>query len=198
MSDSISEKEKEVVSNEPKQDDFVSKKAYEGISSDMHKYKARMKEEQARANELESQLKLMAEEKMREQNQYKELFEQKSEELETFRSEAENRRKSYLSAAKKTALKSELGNINDAYLVHAKIEEIQLNDDGTINTESLHRVANDFREKHSVLLPKSSEPTSTSAQAETNVSLGEMTQEQLQEKLSSMSLQEKMEYLKSL
>ena len=53
MSDSIDNPTKEV----EKEEGYVSKKAYEGVSNDMHKFKSKAKEAEARAAELELRIK---------------------------------------------------------------------------------------------------------------------------------------------
>lgn len=200
MSDSISENQAEVASSDEKkqEDSFVSKKAYQGVQTDMHKYKSQYKEAMARANELEAQLKAEQEEKMREQNQYKELYEQKEEELSSYKNTVHEKEQRYVDTAKRAALRAELGNIRGEYLMHASINDISLNEDGTVNSESVRDVANKFREEHAVLLPKTEGNTSTALPATNEPHVSELRGEELQKKLEGMSIKEKIELMKSL
>lgn len=198
MSDSIDKNEP--VSNEQKSEEekYVPKKAYEGVSNDLHKFKGKYKDAEARATELEARLKSIEEEKMLEKNQYKELFEQKTEEFEALKNDVQTKEQRYIDTAKRAALKSELGSIRNEYLAHANIAEIQLNDDGSVNNESVLAVANDFREKHAVLIPKKSETSSTSLPPTSEAPISELTPEQLKEKIADMSMDEKIKLLKSI
>jgi len=189
MSDSIDKEE--VQMNEPKEESHVSKKAYEDVSKDMHKFKSKSREAEARANELEVQLKAIQDEKLAENNQWKELAERRQEELDAMMADVSNKEKRYIDTAKKAALKSELGSIRDEYLAHADINSITLNDDGTVNTESVHEVANSFREQHSVLIPQAEEKTSTSIPAQKHRDLSSMTQEEIINEMRGKSVQER-------
>lgn len=190
MSDSIDKTETEQV--ETQEESYVSKKAYEGVSNDMHRFKSKAKEAEARANELEAQLKAIEEEKMREQNQWEDLFKRKSEEYEALQNTVSEKEQRYVQTAKKNALKMELGEVRDEYLVHANLNDIALNEDGSINTESLHNVANKFRENHASLLPKNNTNTSTSMPAQSEHEPREVTREELFEMLKGKSPQERM------
>jgi chromosome segregation ATPase len=135
---------------------FVSKKAYEDVSKDMHKYKAQMKDLQAALNEYQTKVKSIEEEKLVEQQRWKELYEKRTSELEQKEKEAKDKEVRYLKSLKMVELKKEIGaNIRDEYLVHANINAIEFNEDGSLNKESLVTVANDFRQKHGQLIPKS-------------------------------------------
>lgn len=180
---------------EIKEEGFVSKKAYETVSSDMHKYKAKMRELEALKNEYESQLKASEEQKMQEKAQWKELFEQRTQELESLKEQNQKEKSKYLDAVKKNALKTELGvKIRDEYLNHAKYSEINFNEDGTVNYDTVREVANKFREEHSQLIP------STQSSASTNVPAGQPSGPKVvtKEDLAKMSASEKIAYLKSL
>lgn len=198
MSDGIRTEEEMDGSASKKEEGFVSKKAYEEVATDMHKFKSKVKEAEARANELEAQLKAMEIQKMQEQEQWKELYEKRTEELETVLSTQREKEERYINAAKKNALKQELGGIRDEYLVHANISAITLNEDGTVNRESVHAAANEFREKHAILLGNPAATSSTNPPAAKEPDLKTLTKDELNEKLKNMSFQEKVEFMKSL
>lgn len=167
--------------------DFVSKSAYEDVSKDMHKFKSKLRETQAYTNELESRLKALEEEKMAEQAQWKELFEKRNSEFENLQNQVEERDRRYMEAVKKNALKAELGGkIRDEYLIHADINSIALNDDGTINQDSLLSVANNFRQTHSSLIPVQQTANVTSIASPSGSTIGQGLKP-----LNQMSLEEK-------
>lgn len=141
---------------EEEKEAFVSKKAYEEVSKDMHKHKSKAKELEAAVNELRSQIKAQEEAKLQETQQYKELFERREAELEEARKQAAEVKEQYLNTAKRNALKNELGGkIKDEYLSFADLGSIAVSDDGSIDPESIRMVANEFRKQHSQLIPPS-------------------------------------------
>jgi hypothetical protein len=134
---------------------FVSRKAYEEVTRDMHKNKQKAKELEAAYNELQSQLKAQEEQKMQEQEQWKELYQKREAELEQVRREAEQKTSQYMKSVKVSALKQELGvSIRDEYLRFANLDSITLTEEGSIDPESLRNVANEFRKEHGQLIPK--------------------------------------------
>lgn len=176
----------------PEAEKFVPKKAYEDVSQDMHKYKSKTKELEATLNEYQAKLKAQEEEKLAEQNRYKELFEKRTAELEAEKSKAQETTNKYLKSLKLVELKRELGaNIRDEYLMHANVNEITFNEDGTLNKDSLVTVANQFRQQHGALIPKSENANITGHAA----SNGEVAPTK---SLEQMSMAEKIEMLKKL
>jgi len=134
--------------------DVVHRKAYEEVTKDMLKYKSERKELQARLNEIETQMKAAEEQKLKDNEKWQQLAEQKEKELEHLKQQTLAEKNRYLDSVKRNALKNELGGkINEAYLVHADINSIEFNEDGTLNPESVAAVANKFREDHSTLIP---------------------------------------------
>lgn len=170
----------------------VAKKAYEDVSKDMHKYKSKAKELEAALTEYQIKLKSIEEEKLVEEKRFKELYEKRTEELEAQKRAAKERENQYLKSLKMVELKKELGaNIKDQYLIHANIDAIEFNEDGTLNRESLVTVANKFRQEHGELIPKSSNVNITGHAA----SNGEVTPPKT---LEQMSMAEKIALLKQL
>ena len=145
-----------VSKQEQEKEAFVSKKAYEDVSRDMHRFKQKNKELEATVNEFKSQLKAQEEQKMQEQEQWKELYQKREAELEQARREADSQRNQYLNAAKLSALKQEIGaNVRDEYLKFAPLDSIAFNEDGTIDRDSVREAANSFRKEHGQLIPNS-------------------------------------------
>lgn len=189
----MSEENKESIpkSNEGSQETekFVTRKAYEEVSGDMHKYKTALKEREAVINQLEAERKAKEEESLLQQSKFKELWEQEKEEKQRLVQEGLNQKQMYLDTVKKSALKNELGNIKDVYLSFADLNSISFNDSGSIERESLEAVANKFRADHAELLPKSGQANITSIPAGTvnnqtaTVEVGQMSKDQLIAKL---------------
>jgi len=133
--------------------DYVRKQAYEEVSKDMHKFKSKAKDAEARIAEFESKLKAIEEQKLMDEKRYQELYEREKQEREKAESTRKKDRELYLRGLKMAALKTELGSIKDAYLMHADIEGIEVNDDGSLVSDSVRSVANKFRQDHAQLIP---------------------------------------------
>ena len=141
-------------STQETKEQYVAKKAYEEVSKDMHKYKSKAREIEAMKNELEAKLKSIEEQKLMEEKRWQELYEKEREEKTTIASAREKDLEMFLRSAKKNALKQELGGgVKDVYLNHAAIDEIDVNDDGTLSSESVLRVANKFRQDFPEVIP---------------------------------------------
>ena len=192
MSENVSnEKEAQGSKESVAQDPVVSKKAYDEVSRDMHKHKAKAKETEMLVNELSAKLKALEESKMAEQEQWKELYHKKEDELQSMQQAVRQKEEALSRTMKMGALKSHLPGIKDDYLVHARIGEIEMTDDGRIDTESLHKVLNDFRENHSELIPKVSQSTGTGTASP-------IEQGEKQVDISKMSVDEKIKYYTKL
>jgi len=138
------------------QEEYVSRKAYEEVTRDMHKFKKEREEFKAARNELEAQLKAQEESKMHEKEQFKELFEKRNAELDLLRKEAETERNRFTNATKRAALNQELGGrVKEEYLNFADLNSVVLTEDGNIDRESVRNVANNFRKEHGQLIPNS-------------------------------------------
>jgi len=152
------------------QNAFVSKKAYEEVTRDMHKNKQKAKELEAAYNELQAQLKAQEEQKMQESQQWKELYEKRQAELELERRKAQEEKNRYMTSVKLSALKQEIGaNIRDEYLKFAPLDSITLTEDGLIDKESLREVANSFRKEHGQLIPSGENVNITGQAASSNI-----------------------------
>lgn len=138
--------------------DFVPVKAYEEVTRDMHKFKKEREQLTAEANELRAQLKAQEEAKMLENEQYKELLTVRERELEEVKQTSQQQSSRFQRAVKRTALKQELGGkIKDEYLSFADLDQISMNEDGIVDSESLRNVANEFRKQHGQLIPQDQE-----------------------------------------
>lgn len=178
-------------STDDNSEQYVPRKALEEVSSDMHKFKTKWKEAEAARNEYEAKLKRIEDERLEETQQYKTLWEKAQQEKEAIENQFKETKNSYLNTFKKMELKRELGGIKDAYLVHADLSQVEINEDGTINKDSVLRAANKFREEYGELIPKSAEKDPTGSASPTNVSVHS-------KRLEEMSFQEKMEAYRKL
>lgn len=157
-------------------DNFVSKSAYEEVTKDMHKYKANYKELMAKLNESEAKMKAIEEEKLAEQNRWKELAERREQEKLEAMESMKKTQEHYMKSVKMSALIRELGNINAKYLVHADLDSIVVHDDGSLSSESVTQVANKFREENPELVPNDNAGAITdSAPADNNTFRQEKT-----------------------
>ena len=180
--------------SQPKEEKFVSKKAYEEVTSDMHKFKSKAKEVQAKLNEYEAKIKSIEEEKLKEQNRWKELYEKEQQERVRAEESRQKDKELYLESVKLSALKNELGgDIRNEYLRFADLTSISIDDSGSLSSESVKEVANKFRHEHPSLIPSKADANITSAPA-----AGKTNFNQEPKDLSQMSTAEKMEALAKL
>lgn len=151
---------------ESSQDQFVPKKAYESVSADMHKYKQSNRELKARLNEIEANLKAQEEERLKETDQYKTLYEKEKAERERVANEVASERQRLSDFQKRSALKQALGgSVKDEYLAHADLASIEVLENGSLSPESVESVANKFRSDHPMLIPPSNEQQITNQAA---------------------------------
>lgn len=138
-------------------DEYVKLSSYEEVRTDMFKYKDGLKSERARANELEAKLKAIEEQKLKDQEEWQQLYEKEKHTREQLEHSVAVEKNNYLRSVKMAALKAELGgNVKDIYLNHARLDEMEFDDNGALSPESVQAVANKFREEHSVLIPSNS------------------------------------------
>lgn len=136
---------------------FVPVTAYKEVSSDMHKFKQRAREAEAKATELAERIKAIEENELKKKQQFEELYEREKAARETIENERLQEKELYLRSVKISALKNELGGkVKDEYLSFADINSIDLKEDGTLSSESVQNVANAFRQAHPGLIAKDS------------------------------------------
>lgn len=173
--------------------DSVSKKAYIEKSRDMHKYKAQLKEERARAAEYEAKLKALEEEKLVEQQRFEELYKRERQQRENVEKQRHAEKELYLRAVKLSALKAEIGNVKDVYLQHANIDSIDINEDGSISSDSVKSVADQFRQEHGQLIPRNAGSNITNPASPTS-----FDSKSNEKPIAKMSFEEKAAMLKKL
>jgi hypothetical protein len=168
--DSVDEPTKQEVPAESKEQ-YVAKKAYEEVSKDMHKFKSKLREAEAAANEYAAKLKAIEDQKLKDQQQWEELYNREREKSEQAEQMREQDKQLYLRSVKLNALKSELGGkVKDEYLSFANLDNIELNDDGSLSSDSVREVANGFRQSHPQLIPADGNPDITNNATSTQFS----------------------------
>ena len=181
-------------STQETKEQYVAKKAYEEVSKDMHKYKSKAREVEAMKNELESKLKSIEEQKLMEEKRWQELYEKEKEEKSQLAEQREQDFERYLKSAKLAALKQELGGaVKDVYLNHANINEIEIKEDGTLSSESVLNVANQFRKDYPEVIPNTQNLNITSPSSPTQFAESEDKND-----LSKMSYEQKAALLDKL
>lgn len=134
-------------------DEFVPKPAFVEVTADMHKYKSKLKETEAKLNQKTEEVESLNRERMEAEKQYKELYEKERDDKVKALEQIKVERKNFLDSHKINYLLQELGGVSKTeYIKHANLNAIEVNEDGTIDQKSLKKEADRFRQEHSVLL----------------------------------------------
>lgn len=191
----MSDKDNSVIDDKTKDSippiETVARKAYEEVSIDMHKYKAKNKQLDLELSEYKAKVKSIEESKLKEQSQWQELYEREKTRSTELEGNLNKEKDLFMRSVKLSALKSELGDVKDVYLRHANVDEIVVNDDGTLGSESVKSVANIFRQEYPEVLPNKSNLNITS-----NIP-GNFNQS-IDKPLSDMTYEQKLDMLKKL
>jgi hypothetical protein len=174
-------------------EEFVRRQAYEEVNKDMHKFKSRAKEAEAKAAEAEAKLKAIEEDRLKQEQKYQELYEREKKQREQEAIARKKDRDLYLRGLKLAALKAELGNVREEYLSHAAIDEIEVQENGSLSSDSVRSVANKFRQDHPSLIPQNVSGNITSYASPTSFNSTSKVKT-----IGEMSFQEKAAYLKQL
>jgi hypothetical protein len=136
-------------------DEFVAKSAYVEVSNDMHKYKSELKEARAKLIEKEEAIKAKEQDELAKQKRFEELFNAEKKRADELYEQKNKERQNFLNAQKRSALISELGALEkNEYIRFANLDAIEVREDGEIDVTSLKKVADSFKQEHSVLLKK--------------------------------------------
>lgn len=109
----------------------------------------RLKAQESELNTLKEQMRLESEKKMKEQNQYKELYEQERKTLEQLKKEKDDLIQAQLMAKRLNAFDNHIGKLKhqDFYKL-LPIDEILIDDNGEIMKESVELVAKKVSERY--------------------------------------------------
>ena len=177
------DKEKDLVEQEQEsqKEQYVSKKAYQEVSSDMHKYKQELKEKEAKLNELLAIQEAKEKEALEEQGRWEELYKQSQEKLTTLQSERDQERNKFIDYHKRNSVLQKLGGFKrDEYNKFVNIENIELREDGSIDEDSIASEIDRIRQNYPELI-KSNSPTSLPKDAPMQNEVGKKSFDQMSE-----------------
>lgn len=124
---------------------------------------AKLKELEATLEQFQTQQKQAEEEKLRANQQYKELAEQKELELNKILQERDLERAAAIKHQKILAFKENVGDlVNPAYSKLVDWDAIQVDENGSVDVDSLKEYGNQFRAEHASLFKNSTTPSPTS------------------------------------
>jgi hypothetical protein len=158
----------------------VSREAYQRVLDQRKADRDRAKAAEEKATQLQAEKDAAEAEKLAQANEYKKLFEAEKKKREEVEGRMSQMTQAQVTRAKTDALKAELGISKTEYLNFADLAAVQMNDDGTVEPESIKTVANKFRESYPDLLPSRS-----GGRLPQNAPAG--TQPKLQKKISEMN-----------
>lgn len=162
MSDSIDKNVPPVADVKPvddQKDDYVPKKAYEETKADLFKFKQRAKELEAKTNQLAADAEARDKQILKDNEQWKALYEKTNGELETVKSTLTKREQQMISVHKKNAILKEVGGFKkDEYANFINVDAVEMDESGTINAESLASEVNRIKQNYAELLKGSAAP----------------------------------------
>lgn len=144
-------------------DGTVSYKTHAKLLDQRKADQAKLKELEATLSQFQEQQKKAEEERLRANDQYKELAEQKELELSKLLQERDQERAAAIKHQKILAFKETIGDLaNPAYTKMVDWEAIQVDENGSVNIESLKEYGNQFRAEHASLFKNTNTPSPTS------------------------------------
>lgn len=199
--DSVQPEAQPVEASSQQEEAYVPKKAFQEVTTDMHKFKNKYKSVTAELEALKAEREAAQQAQLEEQKQFQELYEQQKAKTAELNSQLENANRQFELNSKRAALKAELGEVKDDYLSFARLDEIELLEDGHIDPDSLHKVANEFRQNHPSLIgkPAGGGITNTAAPIENGIqveSLENLSPEEFKARASTMTIEEKKNWLR--
>lgn len=136
---------------EQEKEEFVSKKAYEEVSKDMHSYKSKLKELEAIANQLKAEKEAQEHENLAEQNRWQELAEINAQKAKEAADALKNTNAKYENDQKKNLVTAELGGFKlPEYASFINVDNVDLE-----NIETVKAEADRIRQIHGSLLKSS-------------------------------------------
>lgn len=135
-------------------DEQVSRDAYDRAVAQRKADKVKREAAERERDELKAKLEEQEQAKLNEQNEFKTLYEKEKKKREEAESKLSEMTTSQITNAKKQALNQVLGGtLKSEYLVFAKLGDIEMNEDGSADLESVKRVAAAFKASHPELVP---------------------------------------------
>lgn len=141
--------------NNENRDDKVAYESYQKVLKEKKAIQARTQELENRLRAFEEAQAKAEEEKLKEQQKYKEIAERKENELKKLQEQISHERKKQVNKVKEEAFKKALGHdLKKAYLLHADLDSIDVTDSGEIDEMTLEDAVAKFKENYPELLPK--------------------------------------------
>lgn len=155
----VESKEEVTQSNESEapKEDYVPKTAYEEVSSDMHKYKNELKETKASLNQLKAEQEAKEKEALAEQGKWQELYEVNQKELENLKQQREEEKNKFINYHKKNSVLQKIGGFKrEDYNKFIDVNNIEMNDDGSLDEKSLMGEVDRIKQEYPELLKSAS------------------------------------------
>ncbi len=134
-------------------EDYVSKKAYKEVSQDMHKYKSELQSTKAKLAEIEAIQEAKEQERLEEQGKWEELYKKSQEQFKTLQSEREQEKSKFVDYHKKNSVLQKIGGFKrDEYNNFINVKDIQMNEDGSIDENSLTAEVDRIKQEYPELL----------------------------------------------
>ena len=138
---------------------FVDKSKFDGVLTDLYKQRDSNKSLQARISELESKIQAQDSAELESQKKYQELFQKEKEKHTDTLNKFKQLENNFVTQQKQTYLASKLQVSKPEYLKFADLSKIEINSDGTIDTNSVDRVVNEFKNSHPELIKRNEQTT---------------------------------------
>lgn len=149
MSDDSIKDKKQNEEGSAEKEEFVSRKAYQEVSQDMHKYKKQLKEVEAKLNEYQAKIETTEKEKLEEQERWKELYQKEKEARTSIEQSYQKDRENFLSVHKKQAVKDALGGFKrPEYSSFIDASKVEFNEDGTLDKQSVEAEVQRIKENY--------------------------------------------------
>jgi hypothetical protein len=142
----------------PEDGEFVPKKAYETVASDMHKFKSKLRETEAALAQLKTEKEASERQTLEDNQQWKTLYEKTQSDLRAEREVAAKKDEKFISVHKKNAVLRELGGFKkDEYNNFINVTNVEMDEQGNIIPESLSAEVNRLKQSYPELI-KSNTP----------------------------------------
>lgn len=160
--DSIPTNDHESIQDQTKQEEaFVSKKAYQEVSSDMIKYKTEMKALRAELEQAKADEQTRVESEQMKNGEYQKLADSYKSKYEESEAKAAASRDRVTNLHKLHSVEKHIGGFerSEYAKIATNLDAIKIDDDGFIDEESLRMEVERIKQEHPALLKTSEKPT---------------------------------------
>lgn len=138
-----------------KTSDAVSYESHRKLLNEYKQSKTRLSEIEAKYQELTKKLEADEEQKMKEQQKWREIAEKKEKELKNAADQINFLNKKQQNKIKEDSFKAALGaNLKKAFMMHVDLDAISLDDDGEVDEMTLQNAVEKFKEEFPELMPQ--------------------------------------------